>query len=336
MRKIPLLTMVLACCLLFATVGQAEAAKAWRLSHYRPVGSTMDDFAKKFVAEVATATEGRIKIDVYPAAQLGGSEVVMERVGMGAIEMFVGFPSATLTPKLDIITAPTLISSFEQIDKLVSPGSPFMDILQECFAEVDIHALTAYSGDFAGLSFKTAVPGMLDPNAKHTEKIRSSTQNSFRYTAEALGYLATPIPVSELFTALQAGLVEGTFGNGVEIVYLQFREMIKHFVHIRAQADVFFLAMNKDLFDGLDKKDQEILTKIAQRLGKEQTAAAKQAEQMWEKRLIDSGTKVYHLTDEQQAAFHKIIRESAWPKLRKDLGEDFFDNAVKVRNEVLQ
>ena len=321
---------------LLALTGMAEASVKWKLSHHRPVGATIDVDLKKFASDVEKATEGRVKIEVFPAAQLGGSEIVMERVGIGAIEMVLGYPTTTMDPHFDIYNVPALAKNYDELEKLFSHGSPFMNIIHGTFAKLNMHTLMSYCVSFVGLGLKHPVDGMLIADAKHKEKIRTATLNSFRYPAEAIGYLATPIPMGDLFTALQTGIVDGSYGNGPEVVYLQFRDVIKDYIPIRAQSDIFFLVVNKDAFDDLDEKDQKIITDLAAKFEKDRFRIAAQEESTWLKRLAEKGTQIHELDEKQMVAFHKAIQDFSWPKLKKDIGEKFFNDAMIARNEALK
>ena len=317
-------------------VQSVEAASKWKLSHHRPVGSPIDLDLHKFSKDVEKVTEGRVVIEIYPAAQLGGSDIVMERVGIGAIEMLLGYPTSTLDPKLDMYSVPAIAGDYAELQKLFTHGSPFMDKIHQTFGELDIYTLVSYCVGFTGLGLKEPIDGMLDPNKKHKEKIRSATLNSFRYPAEAIGYLATPIPMGDLFTALQTGIVDGSYGNGPEVVYLQFRDVIKHFIPIRAQADIFFLVVNKDVFLNLSEKDQKAIKEVAAKFEKDRFAVAEKDEEMWLKRLEEKGTKIHRLSEAQTKAFHKVIADYSWPKLRVDIGSKYFDEAMKEREKLLK
>lgn len=335
MKKFTALIMILIA-LFFLQVDNCEAAAKWKLSHHRPVGSPIDVDLHKFAKDVEKATEGRVVIEVFPAAQLGGSDIVMERVGIGAIEMLLGYPTSTLDPRLDMYSVPAIAGNYAELQKLFTHGSPFMNKIHQTFEELEIYTLMSYCVGFTGLGLKTPVDGMLDPTKKHKEKIRTATLNSFRYPAEAIGYLATPIPMGDLFTALQTGIVDGSYGNGPEVVYLQFRDVIKHFVPIRAQADIFFLVINKDVFMSLSEKDQKTIKTIAAKFEKDRFAVAEEDEEMWLKRLEEKGTKIHYLNKAQVKAFHKIIADYSWPKLKVDIGAKYFDEAMKEREKLFK
>lgn len=250
--------------------------------------------------------------------------------------MLLGYPTSSFDPRLDIYSLPALASNHSELQKLFSHGSPFMDIIHQTFSELDIYTLMSYCVGYAGLGLKNPVDGMLDPNVKHKNKVRAPTLNSYIYALEAMGYLATPIPMGDLFTALQTGIVDGSYGNAPDVVYLQFRDVIKHYLTVRAQADIFFLVVNKDLFMSLSNKDQEAIKAVAKKHEKERFAIAKQNEEMWLKRLEEKGVKIYDLTDAQRKAFHKVIADYAWPRMRKDVGTKYFDDAIKAREKALK
>lgn len=335
MKKLTVFILILVALFVWQ-VGDCEAAVKWKLSHHRPAGSPIDVDLHKFAKDVEKATEGRVVIEVFPAAQLGGSDIVMERVGIGAIEMLLGYPTSTLDPRLDMYSVPAIAENYTDLQKLFTHGSKFMNMIHKTFNELDLYTLVSYCVGFTGLGLKEPVDGMFDPTKKHKEKIRSATLNSFRYPVEAIGYLATPIPMGDLFTALQTGIVDGSYGNGPEVVYLQFRDVIKHFIPIRAQADIFFLIVNKDVFLKLSDKDQKAILAISEKFEKERFAIAEKDEEAWLKRLAEKGTKIHYLNESQVKSFHKIIADYSWPKLRKDIGEKYFDEAMKAREEILK
>lgn len=318
-----------------ASYGEAANVK-WKLSHHRPVNSQLDKDMIQFANDVDKATSGRVKIEVFPAAQLGGSELVMERVGMGAVEMMVGFPSSTMDPKLDIYSLPGIAKDFSDLRKLFRAGSPYMKILEKTFNDLDIHVLASYCTAFSGMCFKGEPSNILDPAAKHKEKIRVPSINSYRYAAESLGYLTTPLPWGEVFTALQTGVVDGVSGPAAEPTYTSLRDVIKCYVPVNSQADTFFLLVNTDSFKKISKEDQAAIMKLASALEDSRFKVAGKEQTMWENRLKESGVKVYSLTDAQLAAFQKTIQDYSWPKLRKDMGEAFFDGVIAAWKTALK
>ncbi len=335
MKKFVVLLCAL-CCLVMLSVGPANAA-SWRLGHGRPVDSLLDKDMKAFAAEVEKQTEGRVKIKVYPAGQLGMNEQMMERVSMGSIEMVAGYPNTQLEPKLDIYCLPGLAKSYGDLRKIFVTGSPYMKLLAEGFDNLDTHVLGSYmTAALVGMSFKTDPRGVPDFNAKNPGKIRVPGINAFRYTAEAVGYLTTPLPWAEVFTALQTGVIDGVYGAAAEPTYLQLRDVIKAYLALNIQADMFFLLVNKDIFNRLPEKDRAIVSKIASDLEKSRFAKAEQEQALWEKRLSEAGIKVYRPSAEQSTQLQKKIQKEVWPKIAQQFDKAYFDRAMKAWSDSMK
>jgi TRAP-type C4-dicarboxylate transport system substrate-binding protein len=58
-----------------------------RVGHDQPVGSMYDEGHKNFKKLVEERSNGRIKVDVFPAAQLGAEVAMIEGVRLGTIDM---------------------------------------------------------------------------------------------------------------------------------------------------------------------------------------------------------------------------------------------------------
>ena len=99
--------LVLAASLSLATLGAAEAATL-KLSHVRPQGTAIDKDAVQFAEAVNTATNGKLKVKLYPANALGDYTVVQERVGLGAVDMAVQPIAAGVDKRFKIVSLPYL------------------------------------------------------------------------------------------------------------------------------------------------------------------------------------------------------------------------------------
>jgi len=286
---------------------------------------------KEFAADVEKLTEGRVKIKVYPAGQLGTNEQMMERVSMGSIEMVTGYPNPLLEPKLDVYCLPGLAKNYADLRKLFITGSPYMNLLADGFGSIDTHVLGSYmTAALVGMSFKADPKNPLDFDSKHTEKIRVPSINSFRYTAETIGYLTTPLPWADVFTALQTGVIDGNYGSAAEPTYTQLRDVIKAYLALNVQADMFFILVNRDLFAKLPEKDRGIISRIASDLEKARFVKAEKEQETWEKRLTDAGIKVYRPKPEQSEQLQKKIQDEIWPKIGQQYDKAYFEHVMRA------
>jgi len=317
-----------AACAMCLGVQPSTAATNWKLSHHKPVDSDIDKELKQFAADIEKETEGRIKVKVFPAGQLGNSEMAIERTSMGTIDIMLGYPNSEIDPALDVYAIPGMASNYDEVAKLYKQGSPFSMYIEELFNKQDLHVLATYTLPFAGLWFKAMPENPKDPAAAHKEKIRVPGINSYRYPAEAFGYFGTALPFGEVFTSLQTGVIDGVYGPSAESVYQSLRDVVKVNIPVDLQPDMNFILINKNAFDKLPEQDRQIVARLGLVIEQAGFANGAKRAQTWNQRIADYGITIVALTDAERQAFKKRAQDITWPKLRQDIGAEVFDKAI--------
>ncbi len=82
----------------------------------------------------------------------------------------------------------------------------------------------------AGIALNKDPKSLGDPNVPKGIKIRAPGLKAFEVSAEVLGYIPTPIPFAETFTAIQTGVVDGESGGGPYQAWSTFRDVTKVWV----------------------------------------------------------------------------------------------------------
>jgi TRAP-type C4-dicarboxylate transport system substrate-binding protein len=171
-------------------------------------------------------------------------------------------------------------------------------------------------------------PSPGDPDVPKNIKIRVPPIKSFELTAQALGYLATPIPWADTFTSMQSGIVNGAIGAGAEGYFANFRDIAKYYLPVNDHFEYWFLYLNSDLWGKLSDADRKILQTAADDMEKQRWTVAEQDEQANEKRLSDAGIKVIKFTEPELQKMAERSRKAAWPIIRRDIGAEFFDQVT--------
>ena len=78
----------------------------WRWAHYQPIDSIVDKVSKAVVQEIAQKSQGRIKIDIYPASQLGDWMEVSEQIMRGSVEIGLLPVSPAYDPRIQVRVLP--------------------------------------------------------------------------------------------------------------------------------------------------------------------------------------------------------------------------------------
>ncbi|MGR3759215.1 TRAP transporter substrate-binding protein DctP [Roseobacteraceae bacterium NS-SX3] len=308
---------------LMALAGMSTAAEL-KMSHVRPQDTTIDTELRTFAAQVSEATGGDVTINIFPASALGDYTTVQERVSVGAIDMATQPAAAAADRRMQISSFPYLASNWEQAKEIYGPGGAVRDVMAELYAKQDITMLAAYPVYFGGIALNTDPVNPGDPSQSNGIKVRVPGIKSFQLTGEALGYIPSPIPFSEAFTAIQTGVVDGVIGSGAEGYYASFRDVTKAYIPANTHFEVWYMIISNSSLAELDAEDQEALKAAAAEFEAQRWTVAEADQGKWENRLADElGANVVSLSDEQLAAMADKVRTEVWPVVLEDVGAEW-------------
>lgn len=298
-------------------------AKTMKISHVRPQGTAIDNDLRWFSDTLKEASGGKIKTKIYPASALGDYTIVQERVGLGAIDMACQPPSSAADKRFQLVYFPYMVKDWAQAKKNYALDAPLRKTVAELYAKQDIHLLAAWPVYFGGIAFNTEVKDFGDPEVSKGIKLRVPPMKTFQLLADTTGYLGTPIPFSDAFTAVQTGVVDGVIGSGAEGYYSSFRDVTKYYLPSNTHFEVWYLIISKKMFDKLSPEEQKQLQDVANQFEERRWSVAESDQAANEKRLADYGAEILKISPEQIAATAKKIQAVVWPQILSDVGEDW-------------
>ncbi len=302
------------------------------LAHIRPVGSSADIAINAFAEEATKLSGGTLQFEVYPASQLGDYTTVQERVGIGDVDMQIASLGSNMDKVFAMSNAAYLCSTWDEAKVMFAGDSPLIDIYKEKLAEYNMTYLAAYPLYFGGIALNTEAVDPTNPNAKSGIKIRVPEMTTFEKTATTLGYLATPLASSEMFTSIQTGVVNGAIGAGAEMYYGNLSGLVKYYLPINDHFEQWYLYINTDKWNSLSDNQRNALQTAADNMQKARWEVAESETDEYEQKLRDSGTVVVDYTDEQLAEFARVVREAVWPVIAEEYGTENFEavtNSIK-------
>ena len=306
-----------------AMISASVEARTWKISHVRPQGTAIDVDLKWFSDTIKETSNGKIKTKIYAASALGDYTVVQERVGLGAIDMACQPPASAADKRFQMVYFPYMVKNWEQAKKNYSPGAPIRNVVAQLYAKQGIHLLAAWPVYFGGISLNREPVSPGDPNASKGIKLRVPPMKTFQLLADTTGYLGTPIPFSDAFTAVQTGVVDGVIGSGAEGYYSSFRDVTKYYIPSNTHFEVWYLIINKETFDNLKPEQKQQLEEVAAQFESRRWESAKADQAANEKRLAEYGAKIVNISDDEIAATAQKIKKEVWPAVLKDVGVEW-------------
>ena len=306
--------------------GLAQFAQAadLKMSHVRPQGATIDVELKDFAATVKKATGGDVNIEIFAASALGDYTTVQEGVSVGAIDMATQPAATGIDRKMQIASFPFLARNWKEARKIYGPDGIMSKTMSELYGKQGITMLAAYPVYFGGISLNTDPVSPGDPSKSNGIKVRVPGIKSFQLTGQALGYIPSPIPFSEAYTAIQTGVVDGVIGSGAEGYYASFRDVTKAYIPANTHFEVWFMIISNESFRELDAEDRAAMMKAAQAFEARRWVVAEEDQGKWEQKLADElGTNIVALSDAQLDAMATKVRTEIWPEILNDIGVDW-------------
>jgi tripartite ATP-independent transporter DctP family solute receptor len=249
---------------------------------------------KKFAELVEERTDGRIKIEVYPSAQLGDEKSVLEQVQLGAIE-FTRINSSPLAEFNNQFTPIGLPYIFESEDHLWNflngdMGTKLLDGLEQS----KMKGLAYYDSGSRSFYSTKELKGVEDLKGLKIRVQQSKINIDFM---AALGASATPMPYGEVFSALQTGIIDGAENNLPSLDSSNHYQEAKNLILDHHQRIPEVLLISKVAWDKLDAEDQKIIKQAALDSVETQRAEWDKYEEKSTKKLEDAGVTFTEVKD---------------------------------------
>lgn len=327
MKTLEMKTLVSAVALAAGLSTVAEAATL-KLSHVRPQDTAIDTAAAAFAEDVAAATDDELNVRLFPANALGDYTVVQERVSLGAVDMAVQPPASGADKRFQLAYLPYLVQSWEDAQQVFQDGAPLREEVEKIYAEQNIQVLGAWPVYFGGVALNSQVENAADPTADKGAKLRVPPMKSFQLMADNIGYIGSPLPFSDAFTAVQTGVVDGVMGSGAEGYYASFRDVTEYYLPLNTHFEMWYLLINQDIYDELDETQQAALQDAAQRFEAARWEGAEADQARNEQLLADAGATIVPVSDEQIAGHAELVRENVWPVILEDIGAEWANSVL--------
>lgn len=310
-----------------------------KMSHFMPTKHVQHtEVMIPFAQEVEKATQGRIKITVYPGGVLVKAPDHYDAAVTGIVDF--GYVVHGYTPGkfplTSVIELPFLFSSAVH-------GTRVFHELWKRFPEFakehsGVKVCWVWAGDTGQLfTTKKMVRSMEDLKGM---KIRTHSL-VLKSTLEILGAVPVTLPISELYEALQKGVIDGCITPWSAIYDFGLHEVVKYATVSNFYVPSFAMVMNINSFNRLSPEDQKVLDEMmGEKMGLKAATVYDKAAQLGIDVLKKKGATIYTLTKDEQERWKKAVRDvySKWVSdmEKKNLpGKKVLEEAQKLATEYL-
>lgn len=282
----------------------------------------------KFKEIIDAKLPGKYDIQPYANAQLGDDVKATEAVRNGTLEM-TGPSSSPLTglaPELAVFDLPFLFPNTEVAYKVMD--GPVGDKIAKTLESKGLKSLAYWENGFRHLT--NSVREVKTPADVKGMKIRVMQNPIHLAIWKALGANPTPMPYSEVFTAMQQKTIDGQ-ENPIPTIYdAKFYEVQKYCTLTGHVYTPHMLLISKKLFDSLPPEDQKVFVEAAQTARDYVRNLNKEMNEADVAKLRQAGMVVTELTPEQHQAFVTAVKP-VYDEFAGKIGKPLVD---EVRAEV--
>lgn len=283
---------------------------------------------EKFAPAVEEGTNGRIHVQIYPNSQLGDEEEYSNGVRDGSIEMVVaGMGLQSASPKIGALEWPYLFDNYDQAKNALN-GEVGAEIEEE-FRGLGVEPLGWTVNGFRVISSNRSIKSMEDLKGL---QLRMPNFDVYKRTGEALGISVQPMPLSEVFTALEQGVIDGQENPYATLKESGFSEVQSHVLESNHIFSPNVYLINAEFFNSLDEDTQEVIRKAAQEAADYQWELALEKEQETKEELESEGMTI----SEPSESFKQEMKGSMDPVYKAlfekyDWAEEFMNTIEKSK-----
>lgn len=300
-----------------------------KFSHVVAVDTPKGLAANYFKQYVEKASNGQMKVEVFPNSTLYGDREEIEALKMNAVQIiapsfskFTGF-----VPQFQLFDLPFLFDNEQQLHKFLDgPNGQKMLSLVEPKGMV---GLAYWDNGFKDLSNNKRE--IRKPEDVAGLKFRIMSSKVLEAQFKALGANPQVLPFSEVYSALQQGVVDGA-ENPVSNFYTQKMHEVQKYYTVSGHGYLGYLVVtNKIFWNSLTPEQRKIITDgIREATKKEREWAAKLDDEYFAKIKSYGKIKIYTLTPEEKKIW-KTKLMSIYPQFYSVIGKEYIDAALNTK-----
>lgn len=299
---------------LIMSVGAAAAQDlTLTLGHAVFESHPFHDAATRFAAAVDKKSDGKIKIDIFPARQMGDVKELMEGVQLGTVDMTINSSSAlaNLSPSIDAFQLPYVMRTYADFARMAA--SPEAEAIMASLSTHGMIGLGLYDG--GQRHFLTNGEPVTDISQFKGLKTRVAPTKLFLAVWEAAGVNPTPMAYGEVYSGLETGAIDAV---EINLTSIESEGLFDAAKNVTLTGHYFWpgiMLINQSVFEGLTQEQQTILREAAREVVEPQVMAVAAYDEELKKSLIGKGVVITEASDafvaELEAAWAPVAQSYA-------------------------
>lgn len=227
-----------------------------KIATLSPEGSEWMQKMRAGAKEIALKTDNRVKFRFYPGGIMGNDKAVLRKIRIGQLHggAVTAGSLADIYPDLRLYFMPMIFKSFEEVDyvrkhldALLIAGLEQKGFVTFGFAE----------GGFAYVMSKSPVRS--NDNLRNQKVWMPNSHATTLEVMESFGIKPIPLPIADVRTSLQTGLIDAVTVSPIGAIVLQWHTQVKYLTDVPLAYVYGMLAVDRKTFAKISPEDQKIV-----------------------------------------------------------------------------
>ena len=240
-------------------------AKEQRIATLAPEGSSWMIILKKAAKEVATATNGRVKLKYYSGGQQGDERDVVRKIRMGQLDgaALTGTGLSLIDESIRVLELPMLFKDTKELDCVRKKMWPHF---RKRFEKKGF--ILGEPGDVGFIYFYSKAPVRSLADLRKSKVWMWTDDRIVRAMFKKLSVNGVPLGVPDVKAALQTGRIDAAYGSPLSTVALQWNSNVKYVTSMSLTYAIGASVIRKDVADKTSAEDKAAMKKLMRKTGK--------------------------------------------------------------------
>ena len=325
-RRVPILASMFIALVLAQVVG-AQGVRL-KFATLAPDGSFWMEEFHRAAAEIEERTEGRVSFRFYPGGTMGTDAAVLRKMRIGQLHggVFLAGSFAGIDPDLEIYNLPLLFRSYDEVDFV-------RERLDGTLVEgLEQKGYVAFGLTETGFTYlMSAKPTRTFDDLQGRKAWMPQGDPISLAIVEAAGLSPVPLPISDVLTGLQTGLIDTVAAPPVGAIALQWFTKAKYLTNLPITYITGATVMTEKAFQRLDSRDQATVREVMGEANKNIDSRSRIDNQKAREALVKQGVSIVEPTEETRTKWTEIAAAAT----EKLLDQREYDPALLAEVEEL-
>jgi TRAP-type C4-dicarboxylate transport system substrate-binding protein len=231
------------------------------------INDVQHEWQKRWGARVEKRAGGRIKVEIYPASQIGSIPRMIEGLQLGTLEAWIGPPEFVVghDTRFQALGAPGIFTDMNHAYRVLA-DSKFRDTVLSLGEAKGMKGVSIIV--YGPTSYATRKPVRKLDDFKGL-KIRVFASPMQTLAVARLGATAAPMPLDEVFPALQRGAIDGNRTGITIFTTFKYYDILKTVTETHDAIVTSIAMVSKVWYDKLPADLQKVLVEEGEAVQKE-------------------------------------------------------------------